>query len=147
MNPWLHTILLAEDADLDAELTMDALAEIGLAQHVVHVGDGAEALDWLYRRGHYSDRPAGLPAVALLDLKMPRLDGLQTLEAIRSDPALRHLPVVIFSSSREQRDIERGWALGVNAYVVKPVDVDEFSATIQSLGHFWTELNERAYDC
>ncbi|MFB9067389.1 response regulator [Pseudofulvimonas gallinarii] len=147
MNPWLHTVLLAEDADLDAELTMDALAEIGLAQHVVHVGDGAEALDWLYRRGRYSDRPAGLPAVALLDLKMPRLDGLQTLEAIRSDPALRHLPVVIFSSSREQRDIERGWALGVNAYVVKPVDVDEFSATIQSLGHFWTELNERAYDC
>ncbi len=146
MNPWEHTVLLAEDAALDAELAIDALAEIGLAQYVVHVEDGAEALDWLYRRGRYSDRSAGLPAVALLDLKMPRLDGLDTLAAIRADPLLRHLPVVLFSSSREQRDIERGWALGVNAYVVKPVDVDEFSATIQSLGHFWTELNERAYD-
>jgi two-component system response regulator len=145
MNPWEHTVLLAEDAALDAELAIDALAEIGLARHVVHVGDGAEALDWLYRRGSYAGRAPGLPAVVLLDLKMPRLDGLQALAAIRSDPALRHLPVVLFSSSREQRDIERGWALGVNAYVVKPVDVAEFSAAIQSLGHFWTELNERAY--
>src|SRR5690606_8587052 len=103
MNPWEHTILLAEDAVLDAELAIDALAEIGLDEHVVHVGDGAEALDWLYSRGRHAGRQPGLPAVALLDLKMPRLDGLQTLAAIRADPALRHLPVVLFSSSREQR--------------------------------------------
>lgn len=145
MNPWERTILLAEDAALDAELAIDALAEIGLDRHVVHVGDGVEALDWLRRRGRYAARAPGLPAVALLDLKMPRLDGLQTLEAIRSDPALRNLPVVLFSSSREHSDIARGWALGVNAYVVKPVDVEKFSVTIQSLGHFWTELNEHTH--
>jgi two-component system response regulator len=146
MSRWQHSILLAEDAALDAELAIDALSEIGLDQHVVHVGDGAEALDWLKCRGRFADREPGLPAVALLDLKMPRLDGLQTLEFIRSDATLRHLPVVLLSSSRERRDIKRGWALGVNAYVVKPVDVDEFTATIQSLGHFWTELNERIHD-
>ncbi len=145
MNAWERTILLAEDAALDAELAIDALAEIGLDRHVVHVGDGAEALDWLRRSGRHAARPPGLPAVVLLDVKMPRLDGLQALAAIRADASLRHLPVVLFSSSREQSDIERGWALGVNAYVVKPVDVEEFSATIQSLGHFWAELNESAH--
>lgn len=142
MTDKIRTILLAEDNPLDAELAMDALREARLANPVVLVRDGAEALDWLHRRGPYADRPRGDPAVVLLDLKMPRRDGLDVLTEMRADPHLRRVPVVILSSSREESDLARSWDLGVNAYVVKPVDVRQFFDSVQTLGHFWAVLNE-----
>jgi two-component system response regulator len=142
MTDKIRTILLAEDNPLDAELALDALREARLANPVVLVRDGAEALDWLYRRGPFADRPKGDPAVVLLDLKMPRRDGLDVLKEMRSDPHLKRVPVVILSSSREESDLARSWDLGVNAYVVKPVDVRQFFDSVQTLGHFWAVLNE-----
>jgi two-component system response regulator len=142
MTDKIRTILLAEDNPLDAELAMDALREARLANPVVLVRDGAEALDWLHRRGPYADRAKGDPAVVLLDLKMPRRDGLDVLTEMRADPHLRRIPVVILSSSREESDLVRSWDLGVNAYVVKPVDARQFFDSVQTLGHFWAVLNE-----
>jgi two-component system response regulator len=142
MTDKIRTILLAEDNPLDAELAMDALREARLANPVVLVRDGAEALDWLHRRGPYADRAKGDPAVVLLDLKMPRRDGLDVLSEMRADPHLRRVPVVILSSSREESDLVRSWDLGVNAYVVKPVDARQFFDSVQTLGHFWAVLNE-----
>jgi two-component system response regulator len=142
MTDKIRTILLAEDNPLDAELAMDALREARLANPVVLVRDGAEALDWLHRRGQYADRAKGDPAVVLLDLKMPRRDGLDVLTEMRADPHLKRVPVVILSSSREESDLVRSWDLGVNAYVVKPVDVRQFFDSVQTLGHFWAVLNE-----
>lgn len=144
MSTKIRTILLAEDNPLDAELALDALREARLANPVVHALDGADALDWLRREGRHADRPKGDPAVVLLDIKMPRLDGLEVLRAMREDPGLRHIPVVILSSSREESDLARSWDLGVNAYVVKPVDVRQFFEAVQTLGHFWAVLNEPA---
>lgn len=144
MSTKIRTILLAEDNPLDAELALDALREARLANPVVHALDGADALDWLRREGRHVDRPKGDPAVVLLDIKMPRLDGLEVLRAMREDPGLRHIPVVILSSSREESDLARSWDLGVNAYVVKPVDVRQFFEAVQTLGHFWAVLNEPA---
>lgn len=137
-----RTILLAEDSPADAEMAIDALREAHLLNPIVHVEDGVEALDWLLRRGAYADRPEGLPAVLLLDIKMPRMDGLEVLQAIRSDASLRRLPVVILSSSREESDLARSWDLGVNAYVVKPVDVDQFFNAVKMLGTFWAVVNQ-----
>lgn len=142
MSAKIRTILLAEDNLLDAELTMDALREARLANPVVLVRDGVEALDWLHRRGAYADRPNGHPAVVLLDIKMPKLDGLGVLKAMRSDSKLRRVPAVILSSSREESDLARSWDLGVNAYVVKPVDILQFFEAVQTLGQFWAVLNE-----
>jgi two-component system response regulator len=142
MTEKIRTILLAEDNPLDAELAMDALREARLANPVVLVRDGAEALDWLHRRGPHADRAKGDPAVVLLDLKMPRRDGLDVLSEMRADPHLRRIPVVILSSSREESDLVRSWDLGVNAYVVKPVDARQFFDSVQTLGHFWAVLNE-----
>lgn len=142
MSQKIRTILLAEDNPLDAELALDALREARLANPVVHVRDGAEALEWLFSRGEHANRPKGDPAVVLLDLKMPRLDGLEVLRAMRSTEELRRVPVVILSSSREESDLARSWDLGVNAYVVKPVDVRQFFEAVQTLGHFWAVLNE-----
>ncbi|MCL1500512.1 response regulator [Xanthomonas nasturtii] len=138
----IRTILLAEDSTADAEMAVDALREARLANPIVHVEDGVETMDYLLRRGAFVDREEGLPAVLLLDIKMPRLDGLEVLKQVRSDETLKRLPVVILSSSREESDLARSWDLGVNAYVVKPVDVDQFFNAVKTLGTFWAVINQ-----
>jgi two-component system response regulator len=138
----IRTILLAEDSLADAEMAIDALREANLANPIVHVEDGVEALDYLLRRGAHAGREEGMPSVLLLDIKMPRMDGLEVLKHIRNDDKLRHLPVVILSSSREESDLARSWDLGVNAYVVKPVDIDQFFQAVKTLGTFWAVINE-----
>ncbi len=142
MNREIRTILLAEDSSADAEMAIDALREAKLANPVVHVEDGVEALDYLFCRGAYAGRGKGNPAVVLLDIKMPRLDGLEVLKRMRDTESLRRVPVVILSSSREESDLVHSWNLGVNAYVVKPVDVRQFFQAVQTLGQFWAVLNE-----
>ena len=137
-----RTILLAEDSQADAEMAIDALREANLINPIVHVEDGVEALDYLLRRGKFADRAEGMPAVLLLDIKMPRMDGLEVLQAIREHDHLRCLPVVILSSSREESDLARSWDMGVNAYVVKPVDVDQFFQAVKTLGTFWAVINQ-----
>ena len=142
MNPEIRTILLAEDSSADAEMALDALREAKLVNPVVHVEDGVEALDYLFCRNSFSGRARGNPAVVLLDIKMPRLDGLEVLQNMRSSEHLKRVPVVILSSSREESDLVHSWNLGVNAYVVKPVDVSQFFSAVQTLGQFWAVLNE-----
>lgn len=137
-----RTILLAEDSPFDAEMAIDALRDANLLNPVVHVNDGVEALDYLMRRGAFADRVEGDPSVVLLDIKMPRMDGLEVLAEMRKDERLRLVPVVILSSSREEADLVRSWDLGVNAYVVKPVDADQFFEAVRTLGRFWAVLNE-----
>ena len=138
----LRTILLAEDSPADAEMAIDALEQARLANPIVHVEDGVEVLDYLYAKGSHAGRTDGLPAVLLLDIKMPRMDGLEVLQTIRADPQFNRLPVVVLSSSREESDLARSWDLGVNAYVVKPVDVDQFFNAIKTLGTFWALINQ-----
>ena len=138
----IRTILLAEDSPADAEMAIDALRDANLANPIVHVEDGVEALDYLLQRGAQAGREDGLPAVLVLDIKMPRMDGLEVLKHIRSHDKLKKLPVVILSSSREESDLARSWDLGVNAYVVKPVDVDQFFRAVKLLGTFWAVINE-----
>lgn len=140
--PELKRILLAEDNANDAELTLAALGEHNLRNEVVLVRDGAEAMDYLLRSGRYEGRPKGDPAVVLLDLKMPKMDGLEVLGRMRAEASLRALPVVILTSSREERDIVESYRLGVNAYVVKPVAFEEFVSAVKQLGLFWAILNE-----
>ena len=138
----LKPILLVEDSPKDLELTLASLAKSQLANDDVVVRDGAEALDYLYRRGAYAGRADGNPAVVLLDLKLPKVDGLEVLEKLKGDPAMRNTPVVMLTSSREERDVVRSYELGVNAFVVKPVGFQEFFEAIQDLGVFWAILNE-----
>lgn len=138
----LRPILLAEDNPYDVELTLSALKSLNLANEVVVVHDGAMVLDFLQRRNGFADRPAVLPVVVLLDLKMPKVDGLEALRQIRADPRLRMIPIVILTSSREEADLVRGYSLGVNGYVVKPVDFDEFTSTVSQLGVYWALINE-----
>lgn len=138
----LLTILIAEDSAADAEMAIDALREAKLANPIVHAEDGVEALDWLLSRGAHAGRKDGNPSLVLLDIKMPRMDGLEVLKRMRSEESLKHVPVVILSSSREESDLARSWDLGVNAYVVKPVDVRQFFDAVQTLGQFWAVLNE-----
>ena len=138
----LRTILLAEDSPHDAEMAIDALREANLANPIVHVEDGVEALDYLLRRGRWADRPDEDLAVLLLDIKMPRMDGLEVLTELRKTDRFKSLPIVVLSSSREESDLARSWDLGVNAYVVKPVDVDQFFDAVRTLGRFWAVLNE-----
>jgi CheY-like chemotaxis protein len=138
----LRRILLADDDSRDVELTLLALAEYRLANEVDVVGDGAEALDYLNRRGPFAERQSGNPAVILLDLKMPKVDGMEVLRSIRANPELRLIPVVILTSSREERDLVEGYSLGVNAYVVKPVDFQKFMDAIKQIGAFWAVVNE-----
>ena len=138
----LRRVLLAEDSQNDAELTLAALGENHLANEVIRVENGAEALDYLHCRGRFTGRSNGLPAVILLDIKMPKVDGLEVLRQIRSDPNLAFLPVVMLTSSREERDIVESYRLGVNAYVVKPVDFPSFMEAIKHLGLFWAVVNE-----
>jgi CheY-like chemotaxis protein len=135
-------ILFVEDNVNDIELTLTALEENALANEVVVVHDGEEALDYLYQRNKYAERPAGLPVVVLLDVKLPKVDGLEVLKQMRADPKLRVVPVVMLSSSREEKDLLLSYALGTSAYVVKPVDFFEFAETIKQLGLFWGIINE-----
>jgi CheY-like chemotaxis protein len=138
----LRRILLVEDSGPDIELTLAALAENRLANEVDVVRDGTEALDYLYRRGAFAQRPPGNPAVILLDLKMPKVDGLEVLRQVKREERLRHVPVVMLTSSREERDLVASYALGANAYVVKPVDFDQFQDVVKQLGMFWAVVNE-----
>lgn len=135
-------ILLVEDDSYDVELTLSALVENHLNNEVVVVRDGAEALDYLYRRGDYESRPAGNPVVMLLDLKLPKVDGLEVLERVKTDPNLKTTPVVMLTSSREEQDLARSYNLGTNAYVVKPVDFSDFVEAISTLGLFWAVVNQ-----
>jgi CheY-like chemotaxis protein len=138
----LRRILLVEDSEADIELTLAALAGHRLANEVVVARDGAEALEYLLRQGRHAGRTGGNPAVVLLDLKMPRVDGLSVLARIKSDPSLRQVPVVMLTSSREERDLVESYRLGVNAYVVKPVDFTQFVSAIEKVGMFWAVINE-----
>jgi CheY-like chemotaxis protein len=138
----IRRILLAEDNANDVELTLTALRTNRLANEVIVVRDGAEALDYLRREGAYADRDPDLPALLLLDLKMPKVDGLEVLRLVKEDPELRMLPVVVLTSSREEQDLVRSYDLGVNAYVVKPVDFCAFTEAVKLLGGFWALLNE-----
>ncbi len=138
----LRTILLAEDSSQDVELMLEALADFHLANKVVVVRDGVEAIDYLRCEGAYSSRKTGLPAVLLLDIKMPRMDGLEVLETIRKDGRLHRLPVVMLTSSREEPDLQKCYALGANAYVVKPMDFKDFLEAVKQVGIFWAVINE-----
>jgi CheY-like chemotaxis protein len=138
----LKRILLAEDNEHDVELTLSALSENRLANEVVVARDGAEALDYLYRRGAFRLREEGNPVVVLLDLKMPKVDGLEVLRQIKGDDALRQIPVVMLTSSREENDLVESYRLGVNAYVVKPVEFSRFVQAVREMGVFWAVINE-----
>ena len=138
----LKPILLAEDNHNDAELTLEALADNNLVNRVVHVRDGVEALDYLRCEGKYASRTPGNPAVVILDIKMPRMDGMEVLQIIRSDAALSLLPVVMLTSSKEEHDLIRSYELHTNAYVVKPVKFSEFIDAVKQIGVFWAILNE-----
>ena len=138
----LGRILLVEDDPKDVELTLTALEEYNLANEVFLVGDGVDALDYLHCRGAFATRTRESPAVMLLDLKLPRVDGLEVLRAIKSDEKLKVIPVVVLTSSREEKDVVASYQLGVNAYVVKPVDFHEFVNAIKELGVFWAIINE-----
>lgn len=138
----LRTILLVEDNPKDIELTLEALAEHNLANQVTVVKDGVEAMEYLRYEGKYKMRKQRNPAVILLDIKMPRMDGIEVLQAIRSDNKLKTLPVVILTSSREEPDLKRSYEFGVNAYVVKPIDFKEFIDAVKQVGVFWAVINE-----
>jgi CheY-like chemotaxis protein len=138
----LGRILLVEDDPKDVELTLTALDEYNLANEVVVARDGSEALDYLYCRGTFATRPNENPAVLLLDLKLPKVDGLEVLQQVKSDEKLRMIPVVVLTSSREEKDMVASYRLGVNAYVVKPVDFHEFVDAIKELGVFWAVINQ-----
>ena len=135
-------ILLAEDDPNDVELTLAALAELNLAEKVEVVRDGAEALDYLYRRGKFATRGDENPVVVLLDLKMPKVDGLEVLQKIKTDEKLKTVPIVALTSSRESPDVLRCYDYGVNAFVVKPVDYSDFVNTVKQLGAFWAKINQ-----
>src|SRR6202022_1674154 len=138
----LGRILLVEDDPKDVELTLTALEEYKLANEVVVTRDGEEALDYLYRRGNFTPRSTDNPAVLLLDLKLPKVDGLEVLQQIKADAKLKLIPVVVLTSSHEERDMVTSYKLGVNAYVVKPVDFHEFVNAVKELGIFWALVNE-----
>ena len=137
-------ILLVEDNPRDAELTQRTLRKHKLANHVVHVRDGQEALDWLFGTGAYAGRdPNFRPKVVLLDLKLPKVDGLEVLRAMRGDERTRRIPVVVITSSHEEQDVIRSYDLGVNSYIVKPVEFENFSAAVAEAGHYWLLVNQQ----
>lgn len=138
----VRTILLAEDNQNDVELTLAAFAQNHLLNEVVIVRDGAQVLDYLYARGAYEGRLSGNPGLILLDLKMPKVDGLEVLRIVKNEPSLRSIPIVILTSSRQERDLVHSYNLGVNAYVVKPVDFQEFVQAVKAIGGFWAVVNE-----
>jgi CheY-like chemotaxis protein len=131
-----------EDSPRDAELALEALDAYHLANEVFHVRDGADALDYLYRRGQFAGRQDGQPALVLLDLKMPKVDGMEVLRRIKGDPALKIIPVVVMTSSREEQDLLNSYQLGVNAFVVKPVQFHDFVEAVKQVGGFWAVINE-----
>jgi len=135
-------ILLVEDSTADAEMTMRTLKRRGIANHVVWVRDGVEALEYLFCEGEYADRASGDPKLVMLDIKMPRMDGLQVLERIKKDARTQRIPVVMMTSSREEFDLLASYTLGVNSYVVKPVDFDAFASTVAQIGMYWMLANE-----
>lgn len=136
-------ILLVEDNPRDAEVTIRALRKSNLANNLVHMADGQEALDWLFGTGKYVGRDTNHhPKVVLLDLKLPKVDGIEVLRAIRNDERTRRLPVVIMTSSKEQQDVIRSYDLGANSYIVKPVDFENFSKAVAELGHYWLLINQ-----
>jgi two-component system, response regulator len=143
----LKRILLVDDSPRDVELALNALEEHHLANEVVALRDGAEALDYLYRRGTFASRTGDQPAVVLLDLKMPKVDGTEVLRQMKSDPQLQLIPVVIMTSSREEQDVVDNYKLGANAYVVKPVNFREFVEAVKQVGGFWAVLNEPPPGC
>lgn len=137
-------ILLVEDSPHDAEMTLRALRKRNLANNIFHVKDGQEALDWLFGEGAYAGRdPACRPKVVLLDLKLPKVDGVEVLRAIRGDPRTPFLPVVVLTSSQEEKDLIATYELGVNSYIVKPVDFENFSAAVATMGHYWLLVNQK----
>ncbi len=138
----LKTILLVEDNELDAELTVEALSDPPIANDIIHLRDGEEVLDYLYARGNFAERNTGNPGLILLDLKMPKLDGLEVLRVIKADAQLKTIPVIMLTSSREEQDLVESYHLGVNAYMVKPVDFNQFIDGIKSVGAFWGIFNE-----
>lgn len=138
----LRRILLVEDSPRDAELILDALRSNQIANDIVHVRDGADALDYLYRRGAFAGRTDDQPALMLLDLKLPRVDGLEVLRQMKGDAALRVIPVVMMTSSRQEQDLVRSYELGVNAYVVKPMKFPDFAEAVKQVGVFWAIINE-----
>lgn len=140
-NP-LKTILLVDDSARDRELALAALEKHRLANDVVALRDGAEALDYLYRRGEFSSRTSANPAVILLDLKMPKVDGIEVLRQLKADPVLKVIPIVIMTSSREEQDLLNSYQLGVNSYVVKPVNFQSFVEAVEKVGAFWAVINE-----
>jgi len=142
MNTPLKCILMVDDSPRDTELTISALSQNNLANEVIALSDGSEALDYLYRRGLFANRVAGNPAVVLLDLKMPKINGLEVLRQLKSDPQLKMTPVVVMTSSREEQDLITSYQLGVNAYIVKPVQFQEFVEAVKLVGAFWAVVNE-----
>lgn len=142
MNYQHVEILLVEDSKADAEMTMRTLKRRGIANHIQWVRDGVEALDYLFCRGDYADRTNGYPKMVLLDLKMPKMDGLQVLERMKQDPTTKTIPVVMMTSSREEGDLVASYRLGVNSFVVKPVDFGEFAETVAQVGMYWMIANE-----
>lgn len=138
----MKRILLVEDDPNDVELTLTALKEFNIANEVVVVGDGAEALDFLFKRGAFSERTNGNPVVILLDLKLPKVSGMEVLKQVRETENLKMIPVVILTSSREEKDLNEGYGLGTNAYVVKPLEFQQFIEAIKQLGAFWALINE-----
>jgi len=137
-------ILLAEDSDTDAEMTLRALRKEGLANSVTWVKDGESALDFIYARGHYAERANRHPKVILLDLKMPKINGIDVLRQIKGDPTTKTIPVVVLTSSAQDRDLIDTYQLGVNSYIVKPVDFDQFFEVISNLGFYWAVMNNVA---
>ena len=135
-------ILLVEDSDFDAELTLGALAAAKVGGGVLRVPDGAEALDYLFRRAAFATREDGQPLVVLLDLKMPKVDGIEVLRQVKADPELRTIPIVVMTSSNEDRDILESYRLGANAYVVKPVSCERLDDVVKQIGLFWLLVNE-----
>ncbi len=138
----LKRILLVEDDPKDVELTLIALGEHNLANEIATARDGVEALDYVYRRGNFAARPEGNPIVILLDLKMPRLNGIEVLKRLKADEQYALIPIVILTSSRESRDLDECYRLGVNAYVVKPVRFTDFIESVKGIGLFWALINE-----
>jgi CheY-like chemotaxis protein len=143
----LKTILLVDDSARDTELALDALEDYRVANEIITLRDGTEALDYLFCRGEFAQRPPGNPAVVLLDLKMPKVDGLEVLRQLKSHPQLKKIPIVVMTSSREEQDLVKSYELGVNAYVVKPVNFHEFVDAVKQLGSFWAVLNEPPPEC
>lgn len=142
MNVDVRKILLVDDSPKDVELIMNALAEKNLANDIIVAEDGEEALDFLYQRGKFATREKGNPAIILLDIKLPKISGIETLQQIRSEPGFKLIPVIMVTSSCEEKDMMESYKLGANSYVVKPVDILQFMETIKVLGHYWAIVNQ-----